>query len=79
MAEEIEPQGQIEPTPLVKGRFAVYELETGDALLAYQADGEDEPSNQVIPGAIWRLVQSAIAGEPVDVNPLELMSALMGA
>lgn len=67
------------PEPLIKGRFAVYELDTGDALLAYQPDGVDEVGNQVIPGPLWRLVQSALKGEPIDVNPIELMTVLMGS
>ena len=66
------------PTPLGKGRYAIYQTPEGDGVITYRPDGETKDNHQVIPKGIWSLVMRAIRGEEINVSPMDLMRMMMG-
>ncbi len=66
-------------TPLGSGKYAIFENENGDGVIAYRPEGDEKDSHQVIPSGIFQLLMKAARGEPVDMNPMTLMKMLTGA
>jgi hypothetical protein len=64
------------PTPLMRGRFALYEND-GGAILVYRQDDDPADNHQVIPAVIWKLMKSAAAGE--KVNPMSIVKAMVSS
>jgi hypothetical protein len=62
-----------DPTPLVKGRFSVYETPDGGFVLAYRLDGADEDSHYRIPAFIVKAARKQFRrGFTVDHLPTQL-------
>lgn len=66
------------PEPFAKGKYALYELPSGDGLLVYRPEEAEEDNHQVIPGGIWKIFMALMRGEKPNVNPMMLMKAMMG-
>lgn len=54
-------QEVITPTPLVQGKFALYETPKGGMHLSLQVDGEAEPRHVEIPPLMIRMMKSRFA------------------
>ena len=73
------PPAERKPVPLGAGRYAFFEDADGSGIIAYRPDGAAADSHQVVPAGLWKLVTSAMRGEKIDVNPVQLMKMIMGA
>jgi hypothetical protein len=81
-----EPEGDVSretgpaepPVPIARGAYSLYELPNGDGLLAYRPEHLEEDLHQVIPAPAWNFIQRAMRGEKIDLNPMQLLQAMMG-
>ena len=64
------------PAPLARGTYAIYETPTGDRVLAYRPEGEEQSGQFVIPGAAIRILERIQSGE--ELKPLDIVRAMMG-
>ncbi|MHB1595387.1 MAG: hypothetical protein ACYCO9_16390 [Streptosporangiaceae bacterium] len=69
---------EVLPRQVWKGRVAVYETPDGGAVAAVRADGEAEDKHMPIPAAGWQIMAAILRGEQPDMNPVRLMTLLMG-
>ena len=71
---------EIKPKPLLlgQGRYAIYQTPEGDGVVVYRADGTDADEQQVVPAKFWALLMGILSGELKNLNPMDLMKALMG-
>lgn len=65
------------PQPFWKGNVAIYETPDGGAVVAYRGEHDQADSHHAIPAAAWQLMGTALRGEAVDLNPVQLLKTLM--
>ena len=69
---------KVKPRLLGQGRYAIYQTPEGDGVVVYRADGTDADEQQVVPAKFWALLMGILSGELKNLNPMDLMKALMG-
>ena len=72
------PGAGAKPRLLGQGRYAIYQTPEGDGVVVYRADGTDADEQQVVPAKFWALLMGILSGEMKNLNPMDLMKALMG-
>ena len=72
------PPEKTKPRLLGQGRYAIYQSPEGDGVVVYRADGSDTDEQQVVPAKFWALLMGILSGELKNLNPMDLMKALMG-
>ena len=72
------PAEKVKPRLLGQGRYAIYQTPEGDGVVVYRADGTDADEQQVVPAKFWALLMGILSGELKNLNPMDLMKALMG-
>ena len=72
------PPAEGKPLLLGQGRYAIYQTPEGDGVVVYRADGTDADEQQVVPAKFWALLMGILSGELKNLNPMDLMKALMG-
>ena len=75
---EAGPGAGAKPRLLGQGRYAIYQTPEGDGVVVYRADGTSEDEQQVVPAKFWTLLMGILSGELKNLNPMDLMKALMG-
>ena len=62
---------------LSKGRYAIYEADNGDGVIAYRPEGQQKDSHQVVPARFWGVAAKILRGEDPGLSPGALMKLLV--